>query len=96
MGIAIAVYSWYAFGMGKRVENQDYAKPLFTRIYRKHRVMLDALVASFPRVTLKNVRKDGTDTRLITETEVVQIAIEEMHHRRIIEKTVTWDKTPTP
>lgn len=69
--------------MGKQVLDEDYAKPLFTRIYRRHRRMLDELVASFPLIRIKYPRKDGPSERKITETEVVQVAIEELHHNRI-------------
>lgn len=70
--------------MGKKVENEDYAKPLFTRIYRRHRVMLDELVSSFPLIGFKYPKKDGPTERPITDTEVVQIAIEDLHHKRVI------------
>jgi len=73
--------------MGKKVENEDYAKPLFTRIYRRHRKMLDELVASFPFIPIKYPRKDGPNERKITDTEVVQIAIEKLHHRRVVAPT---------
>jgi hypothetical protein len=72
--------------MGKKVENEDYAKPLFTRIYRRHRIMLDALVSSFPLIKIKYPRKDGPTERTITDTEVVQIAIEDLHKKRCIDK----------
>lgn len=72
--------------MGKKVENGDYAKPLFTRIYERHRHMLDELVATFPLIKLKYPRKDGPTERPITDTEVVQVAIEDLHKKRVIEK----------
>lgn len=72
--------------MGKRVENEDYAKPLFTRIYKKHRRMIDELVAIFPRIPLKYPRKDGPTDRSMTDTEVVQVAIEELHAKRVVNK----------
>jgi len=70
--------------MGKKVENEDYAKPLFTRIYRRHRVMLDELVSSFPLISFKYPKKEGPTERVITDTEVVQIAIEDLHQKRVI------------
>lgn len=73
--------------MGKKVINEDYAKPLFTRIYRKHRHMLDELVVSFPYIPLKYARKDGPTERPISDTEVVQVAIENLHKKRIKKKS---------
>jgi hypothetical protein len=84
MGISLSKLTWYPFGMGKKVENEDYAKPLFTRIYRRHRVMLDELVASFPLIHFKYPKKDGPTERSITDTEVVQIAIEDLHQKRVV------------
>jgi len=72
--------------MGKRVVGEDYAKPLFTRIYNKHRSMLDELRASFGRIPLKYPRKDGPTDREVTDTEVVQVAIEELHAKRVTQK----------
>ena len=70
--------------MGKKVDNDDYAKPLFTRIYRRHRTMLDELVLSFSPIRIKYPRKDGPKDRIITDTEVVQVAIEDLHKKRVI------------
>lgn len=81
--IAIHPHTVY-WGMGKKVENEDYAKPLFTRIYRRHRVMLDELISSFPLIQFKYPKKDGPKERSITDTEVVQIAIEDLHQKRVI------------
>lgn len=68
--------------MGKKVADGDYAKPLFTRIYRRHRKMLDDLVTSFPLISIKYPRKDGPTKRTISDTEVVQVAIEDLHKKR--------------
>lgn len=87
MGISLSLSACYPFDMGKKVVNEDYAKPLFTRIYRKHRKMLDELVLSFPLIKIKYPRKDGPQERQITDTEVVQVAIEKLHHRRVIAPT---------
>lgn len=46
--------------------------------------MLDELVQSFPLIRIKYPRKDGPTERQISDTEVVQIAIEKLHHRRVI------------
>lgn len=48
--------------------------------------MLDALVSSFPLIKIKYPRKDGPTERTITDTEVVQIAIEDLHKKRCIDK----------
>lgn len=69
--------------MGKKVEDNDHARPLFTRIYRRHRIMLDELIFSFSPIKLKYPRKDGPTERSITDTEVVQIAIEDLHQKRV-------------
>ena len=69
--------------MGKKVIDGDYAKPLFTRIYRKHRIMLDELVASFPFIPIRFPRNGSPTERVITDTEVVQVAIEELHKKRV-------------
>lgn len=68
--------------MGKKVVDGDYAKPLFTRIYRRHRQMLDDLISSFPLIPIKYPRKDGPIERTISDTEVVQVAIEDLHKKR--------------
>lgn len=72
--------------MGKKVIDGDYAKPLFTRLYKDERTMLDELVASYPPIPKKQHRGDGSATREITDTEVVRIAIRELHKRRCIKK----------
>lgn len=68
--------------MGKKVIDGDYAKPLFTRIYRRHRKMLDDLIASFPKIPIKYPSKEGATERNISDTEVVQVAIEDLHKKR--------------
>lgn len=73
--------------MGKKVVDGDYAKPLFTRIYRRHRHMLDDLIASFPSIPIKYPRKDGPTERIISDTEVVQVAIEDLHKKRCKKKS---------
>ena len=82
MGISVSLGLCYPFHMGKKVVDGDYAKPLFTRIYRRHRNMLNDLVLSFPPITIKYPRKDGPNERKITDTEVVQVAIEDLHKKR--------------
>lgn len=72
--------------MGKKVVDGDYARPLFTRLYRDDRRMLDELIKSFPAIPLKQRRADGPTTRTITDTEVVRIAIAKLHARRCGEK----------
>lgn len=73
--------------MGKKVLDGDYAKPLFTRIYRRHRQMLDDLITSFPLIPIKYPRKDGSTERAISDTEVVQVAIEDLHKKRCKNKS---------
>lgn len=46
--------------------------------------MLDELVASFPLISFKYPKKDGPKERVITDTEVVQIAIEDLHQKRVV------------
>lgn len=70
--------------MGKKVIDGDYAKPLFTRIYKKHRQMLNELVVSFPPIPIRYPRKDGPTERKISDTEVVQTAIEDLHQKRVV------------
>lgn len=69
--------------MGKKVLDGDYAKPLFTRIYKKHRKMLNDLFLTFSFINLKYPKKDGPKKRHITDTEIVQIAIENLHKKRV-------------
>lgn len=44
--------------------------------------MLDELIGSFPRIPIKYPRKDGPTDRTITDAEVVQVAIEDLHTKR--------------
>ena len=69
--------------MGKKVVDNDYAKPLFTRIYKKHRQMLTELVPTFPLIPLKYPKKEGPTKRKINDTEIVQTAIEDLHKKRV-------------
>lgn len=87
MGISITKAMCYPFHMGKKVVDGDYAKPLFTRIYRRHRNMLNDLIASFHLIPIKYPRKDGPTERTITDTEVVQVAIEDLHKKRCKKKS---------
>lgn len=68
--------------MGKKVLDGDYAKPLFSRLYRADRQMLDELVESFPAILIKQPRKGGQIDRKITDTEVVRMAIAFLHSQR--------------
>ena len=86
MGISLSCTLCYPVGMGKKVLDGDYAKPLFTRIYERHRIMLDQLAATFPFIKLKYPKKDGPTERPITDAEIVQVAIEDLHKKRVIEK----------
>jgi hypothetical protein len=72
--------------MGKRIQGDDYAKPIFTRLYRADRQNLDELVESFPPVPLKDPRKGMPDTREISESEVVRISIKSLHKQRVLRK----------
>lgn len=69
--------------MGKKVENGDYAKPLFIRIYQTHRAMLDELALTFELLPIKYPRKGHRTCRPITETEIIRFAIEQLHKRRV-------------
>lgn len=44
--------------------------------------MLNDLIASFPLIPIKYPRKDGPTERTISDTEVVQVAIEDLHKKR--------------
>lgn len=50
--------------------------------------MLDQLAATFPFIKLKYPKKDGPTERPITDAEIVQVAIEDLHKKRVIEKDV--------
>jgi len=69
--------------MGKKVENGDYAKPLFIRIYQTHRAMLDELALTFELLPIKYPRKGHRTCRPITDTEIIRVAIEQLHKRRV-------------
>lgn len=49
--------------------------------------MLDDLIASFPLIPIKYPRKDGPSERTISDTEVVQVAIEDLHKKRCKKKS---------
>ena len=73
--------------MGKKVIDGDYAKPFFTRLYSRHKKMMSELVDSFPLIPIKFPRKEKPKERKITDTEVVQFAIENLHKKRCKKKS---------
>jgi len=75
--------------MGKRIDGDDYAKPLFTRLYRADRQNLDELVESFPPVPIKDPRKGRPSTRAVSDSEVVRISIKSLHKQRVLRRKKT-------